>query len=243
MDRSVQKSQEISYRPFQKELGSVILKSMSTEIASINEAPTRGRPRNFDDDAVLDALVQLFWEQGYEATSMTDIVAATGLNKSSLYSSFGSKDELFEMALTRYVDFRAGMMAQVIGSGTEGLSDVTMLIEYLWTEVNDMGEQRGCLAINTGSEMGTRDQGVTDIGRRYRSLLRDGLSTAFTRAADNGEIDAENIPTYTSLMLSFVIGTAVMVRSGAPNEEIRGQLDAAVRMVESWRLDQETSPS
>ncbi len=216
---------------------------MSTEIASVNEAPSRGRPRKFDDDAVLDALVQLFWEKGYEATSLADIVAATGLNKSSLYSSFGSKDELFEMALSRYVDARAGMMSQVVGNGTQGLDDVKMLFEYLWSEVNDMGEHRGCLAINTGTEMGTRDQGVADIGIRFRSQMRDGLSMAFTRAADNGEIEAENIVTYTSLMLSFIIGTAVMVKSGAPNEEIRSQLDAAVKTTESWRLDQRSSPS
>jgi len=66
--------------------------------------------------------------------------------------------------------------------------------------------------------------------------MRDGLSKAFTRAAEQGEIDPENIVTYTSLIVSFIIGTAVMVRSGAPNEELRGQLDAALKMLESWRL-------
>jgi AcrR family transcriptional regulator len=209
---------------------------MSTEIAATEEAPSRGRPRKFDDDAVLEALVQLFWEKGYEATSMTDIVSATGLNKSSLYSSFGSKDELFEMALSRYIDFRAGMISNVVGDGTRGLDDVTMLFEYLWAEINDIGEHRGCLAINTGTEMGSRNQGVADLSDRYRSLMRDGLSKAFTRAAERGEIDVENVVTYTSLMVSFIIGTAVMVRSGAPNGELRGQLDAATKLVESWRL-------
>jgi hypothetical protein len=100
-----------------------------------------------------------------------------------------------------------------------------------------MGEHRGCLAINTGTEMGTRDKGVSDIASRYRTLMREGLSKAFTRAANRGEIDAENIVTYTSLMLSFLIGTAVIVRSGATNEELRGQLDAAAKTIESWRLE------
>lgn len=236
MDRSVQNCQDISYRLFQKSWRTATVSFVSTEIASADETSTRGRPREFDDDAVLDALVQLFWEQGYEATSMADIVTATGLNKSSLYNSFGSKDELFEMALSRYVDFRAGMMSRLIGDGTKGLDDVTMLFEYLWTEVDGGGEHRGCLAINTGTEMGTRDQGVTAIGTRYRSLMRDGLSQAFTRAAEMGEIDPENIETYTSLIVSFIIGTAVMVRSGAPNEELRGQLDAAIKTVQTWRL-------
>ena len=66
--------------------------------------PTRGRPRTFDEEAVLDALTALFWRQGYEATSMADIVEASGLNKSSLYNTFGSKQELFATILDRYVD-------------------------------------------------------------------------------------------------------------------------------------------
>lgn len=209
---------------------------MSTDFVIQNETSARGRPRQFDDDAVLDALVQLFWQQGYEATSMADIVAATGLNKSSLYNSFGSKDQLFEMALRRYVDFRAGMMSELIGDDSQGLNAVINFFEHLWTEVDEMGEHRGCLAINTGTEMGTRDSGVANIGARYRSIMRDGLSQAFTRAAEMGEIDAENVETYTSLIVSFIIGTAVMVRSGAPNEELRGQIDAAIKTVDAWRL-------
>ena len=63
---------------------------------------TRGRPRSFDPDTVLDKAQEVFWRQGYEGTSYTDLTAATGLNKPSLYAAFGDKEALFAAALDRY---------------------------------------------------------------------------------------------------------------------------------------------
>ena len=72
---------------------------------------------------VLDVVVELFWTKGYEATSISDIVEATGLNKSSLYNTFGPKNDLFEAAVERYLDMRTAMMTEVVGDGTAGLDD------------------------------------------------------------------------------------------------------------------------
>lgn len=72
----------------------------------------RGRPRNFEPDLVLENAMQLFWSQGYEATSLQDLLLATGLSKSSLYESFGNKQSLFEAAFTRYFDIRARQMRE-----------------------------------------------------------------------------------------------------------------------------------
>jgi AcrR family transcriptional regulator len=208
---------------------------MSTDSATQNEGSTRGRPRKFNDDAVIDAMVQLFWTQGYEATSMADIVAATGLNKSSLYSSFGSKDELFEMALNRYVDTRATMLFSILEHGTTGLADITTLLDSVWSQVSDGDDHRGCLAVNASTELGQREPAIIEIGSRYRADLASGLRATFSRAAELGEIDLVNIETYTVMIASFLIGTAVNVRAGATNHEIRAQLDAAQMILDMWR--------
>jgi AcrR family transcriptional regulator len=210
---------------------------MSTDVAPEIAVPARGRPRKFTDTAVLDALVALFWEQGYESTSLADIVAATGLNKSSLYNSFGSKEELFQMALNRYADARSEMMFTVLGQGTRGLDDVTAWFEGLWSEVTAGGNRHGCLVVNTSTEFGQREPGVTDIGTRFAARIADGLRAAFTRAANLGEVDPENIEAYTAMIASFMVGVAVTVRSGATNQEIRAQLDAAEKVLDTWRLE------
>jgi len=60
------------------------------------------RTREFDEEKVLEAAMQLFWEKGYEATSLSDLTARMGIQRPSIYSTFGDKKELFEAALRRY---------------------------------------------------------------------------------------------------------------------------------------------
>ena len=210
------------------------VRGMSTTEATVEPAP-RGRPRQFDDDAVIEAVVQLFWRQGYEATSMADVVEATGLNKSSLYNSFGSKDALFRQALETYVDQRATMLTVVLVEGSAGLDDLHRLLDGFWMEIEQGGDHRGCLAVNTSTELGDRDDVVLAIGTRYRTMMRDALTAALTRAADAGEIDPAMVEDYVGVLLSFMLGTAVIVRSGAPDAEIAAQLDAARTIIDSWR--------
>ena len=66
-----------------------------------------GRPISFDKDAALEAAMLLFWERGYEGTSMADLTQAMGLNPSSIYAAFGDKHALFSLAVKRYMDSRA----------------------------------------------------------------------------------------------------------------------------------------
>ena len=196
---------------------------------------TRGRPREFDQDLVLDAVVQLFWEKGYEATSISDIVEATGLNKSSLYNAFGSKDTLFERALNRYVDARTSMLSSLLEEGTGGLDDLLGLVDILWAEVSSGGDHRGCLAVNTSTELGLRDETVVKVGERYRSLMRTAVSAALERAAAAGEISSDQIAAYANLMVSFMLGASVIVRSGASNDEVLQHVEAGRSMIEGWR--------
>lgn len=206
---------------------------MSNETAATK---TRGRPREFDDEAVLDSLVQLFWEQGFEATSMNDIVQTSGLSKSSLYNTFGSKDELFERALNRYVDLRSSMLTTALVNGTSGLEDLGTFFDLMWAEVDSMDDHRGCLAVNTSTELGQRDQGVVNVGSRYRTIMRSAFHATLQRAAVLGEIDPKQVDSYTNVLVSFVMGTAVIVRSGADNDELFGQIEAARSMIDGWRL-------
>ncbi|MGI9608434.1 MAG: TetR/AcrR family transcriptional regulator [Acidimicrobiales bacterium] len=196
---------------------------------------TRGRPREFDDAAVLESLTDLFWAKGFEATSMADIVEATGLNKSSLYNAFGSKEAMFGLAVNHYVDNRAQMLTDFLEHGEQGLDDVMMMFDVMWREV-ESGDQRGCLAVNTSTELGPTDERAVEISTRYRETLRGSFRAAFGRAADRGEIDPTQIDAYANMITSMVFGMAVVVRGGAPKHEIKAHLDAARSVVDGWRV-------
>lgn len=201
-----------------------------------SSATVRGRPREFDDETVLDAVVHLFWNKGYEATSVADIVDTTGLSKSSLYSAFGSKDALFEKALNRYIDFRSVMLTEILVDGSGGLDDFDILLDFMWSQVAEGEDYRGCLAVNTSTELGTREPKVVAAGQRYREVLHEALVAPLERAADRGEIAAGRVDLYANILASAMLGMAVLVRSGAESSEIRSNFDSIRELIDSWRI-------
>ena len=77
-----------------------------------------GRPINFDKDAALEAAMLLFWERGFEGTSMADLTQARGLSPSSIYTAFGDKQALFALAAKRYLDNPAQYVARALAEPT-----------------------------------------------------------------------------------------------------------------------------
>ncbi len=195
---------------------------------------SRGRPRSFDEDEVLDALVGLFWERGFGAASLSEIVETSGLNKSSLYNTFGSKDAMFERVLTRYMDTREATFNEAMAEGT--LDALLGFVELMRMEVNSEIGGRGCLAINSSTELGLHSDSVTELANRYRSMLRDGLSGPLARAEQAGEIAPGMAPVYADVIMSFAMSTAVTIRSGAGAGEINALLDSMATLIESWRI-------
>ena len=199
-----------------------------------NVERSRGRPRGFDEDEVLDALMGLFWERGFEAASLNEIVAASGLNKSSLYNTFGSKDQLFERVLTHYMDFRESIFNEAMATGT--LDTLLGFLEMMRSEVNSEVGCRGCLAVNASTELGLRSHPVIELSHRYRDMMRNGLRGPLGRAEQGGEIASGMADVYADVMMSFVMSAAVAIRSGAEGKEINAMIDSMTKLIESWRV-------
>ena len=96
-----------------------------------------GRPREFDADEALDAAMGAFWAKGYESTSLSDLTAATGLHKGSLYQAFGDKHSLFIEALRRYLNEMLRRNREALEAGAtplEGLRDLAHALVDLASE-------------------------------------------------------------------------------------------------------------
>jgi len=159
------------------------------------------RPRNFDEDRALDAAMHTFWEKGYEATSTQDLCEATGLGRSSVYNTFKSKHDLFERALSRYIDSTTAVQLAILGDSR--LSAVERIRVLLNTIVDTEMEHRagdrslGCLTVNTTVEMAARDPQAAqilarDTARRLASLrdvLQEGQRDgSVTSTRDSGAL-------------------------------------------------------
>lgn len=207
--------------------------TLSVMPAAASPTKGRGRPRAFDEDQVLDALVELFWEHGYEAASMTDIVECAGLNKSSLYNAFGSKDELFFTVLDRYIDGREQMLREALSEG--GIDALVgffeMQREMMLTEIG----AKGCMAVNTSTELGLRDERAVTMSDRYRTMLREGIRRPLAWSAERGEVDATLVDAYTESLVSAMFGLSVSARAGASQSELEHLLDSLLALVKSWK--------
>ena len=195
-------------------------------MTSADSSPKIGRPREFDRDAVLIAVVDLFWEKGFAATSMGDVVERTGLSKSSLYGAFGSKEALYSTALDRYLADHRIMVASVLLDGCHGLGDVDAFFDRISEQVDHEGEDRGCLAVNTSTELGSAEPALVEQGARHRSFLREGFTIALRRAVELGEFDERRVDAMADVLVATVLGLAVMIRGGASADEISSHLES-----------------
>src|ERR1700751_6489595 len=122
------------------------------------------RPRGFDCDHVVDRAMELFWTQGYDATSVSDLTAGLGVHPGSLYRTFGDKNALFLGALERYRQSQARPLAPALLAGGPVLPRIRAVLAGLIELAAEESKPRGCLAANTGGELLPGDKAVAGGG-------------------------------------------------------------------------------
>src|SRR5271156_3436238 len=185
------------------------------------EARRRGRPRQYDPDRALADAAATFWKHGYAGTSLDDLVAATGMNRPSLYAAFGDKGDLYLKTLERY-------QRKSRAKSIELLADQPPLRIFLTRfydgalEIYRAGsdEARGCYSISTAPAQATVDPAV-------RAFLNDSirgtdafLADLIGKARERGEVAASADPSALAQIATATLHTiAVRSRVGAPRKE------------------------
>lgn len=196
---------------------------------------SRGRPRLFDEDAVLDELTALFWRKGYSQTSMADLVDASGVHKSSLYSTFGTKEELFAKILQRYLADRMDMFSKLVEQVGPGIDGIHAFLELLRGDLVAGTGQWGCLLVNSSSELSGTAPGFEDFGIAFRKALRERLRVLIRQAEPEGTAANNVTDQRTDLFMTFMLGLNLTVRGGADENEIGRVIDAMQATVNTWR--------
>ena len=147
------------------------------------------RPREFDRDVVLDRAMRVFWTRGYEAASIQRLVARMGIQRGSLYATFGDKRALFFAALDRYDRVATARLLAALerpGSGKTAIRDFFRLKVELALQP---GRPRGCLVTNSATELAARDRGTATKVGAVLAKLEAGFHRVVVRAQQAGEID------------------------------------------------------
>ena len=152
-----------------------------------------GRPRSFDRDAVLDAVVETFHRHGLAGTTYDLLERATGLRRQSLVYAFGDKRALFQAALARYAERRIDEFAACLaapGSPAAGLQAAFAL----WLEDARDRAHPGCFLVNTAGELGRRDKALAATVEKATARLIVAFEDAFTRARAAKELRTDGEP-------------------------------------------------
>lgn len=173
-----------------------------------------GRNKEFDPGATLQAALELFWRKGYEATSMQDLVEHLGINRGSIYATYGSKRELYLKALDRYCEGEGSAALELLSRPGPALPGVRAFLLGFAEESRQDRDRKGCLVTNTATELLPDDE---QAGRRVETALRDvetALTGALIRAKAQGEL-AENAQprALARFLVTFIQGIRVIAKT------------------------------
>jgi len=194
----------------------------------------RGRPPTFDRDEVLNRLLFLFWEKGYDGTSQADMIERAGISSSSLYGTFGNKPDIFDAAAGRYNAMMWGALAP-LRDGTGGLEDVAGFLRGVAEQTRHGQTPPGCLMVRTMTELGGRPSAPPTAEQRtctYREQITAAVQTALSRAAEMGEIAVAEVGPKTLLVLTIMLGA--MAVAVTDREAGAVMLDGGGAMVSEW---------
>lgn len=199
------------------------------------------RPRNYERQAVIAAAEEAFWTSGFLATGIDDLERATGLGRSSLYLAFGSKQALFQEAIALYeAGFLGTMLATVEGPGAR-LKEAAAFFSGLAVHFRDPASRRGCLVVNSITELAARDPAFTPLAARLAGRFRTAFSNALRGAVANGDMERGLLDRRSKLLASSALGVWVIVR--ADPEAAASSCRAIAREIGSWSANGSSSAS
>ena len=190
----------------------------------------------FDREEALDAAARLFWSKGYDAASVQDLEAATGLGRGSLYNAFGGKEALFLAALERYAATVATPVSAAL-DGREIGAGLRALFGGMIARMETPGRPKGCLLVNSclGAE------GAPE-GRRFAAAalrgMEDAFDEAFARARDAGALPESAKPRALARFFSAVAQSlGLLHRSGASREALEDVAETALAALPRGTVD------
>ena len=177
------------------------------------------RKKEFDPDQVVEKAIQIFWDRGYENTSMQDLLTFLGIGRGSFYDTFSSKHHLFLLALKGYSREQL--------QGLKALLETMELEEAITWIFNSQVEEslsdsrsKGCFLTNTTAELAARDKDISDILSRHRSRCLELLEGAFS--ATKSKRDAQRNSLF---VINSLDGINVLARKNPSREELKDLVD------------------
>lgn len=193
------------------------------------------RPREFDEDAVLDAAVQCFRDRGYEATSVRDLIEKTGVTGASLYNAFGDKRALYRRALDHYVAASVADRIRRCGAKAPRAAIEAFFAEILQRSLADP-ERKGCMLVNAALDVAPHDAGcreaVADVLGRMEAFFHDCVTRGQADGSITAALSADDLARH---LLGVLMGVRVLARVRPERALLEGVVAPSLALLDPGR--------
>lgn len=190
----------------------------------------RGRPREFCVDDALAKALRVFWEKGYEGTSLNDLTEAMGITRPSLYAAFGNKEALFRKALDLYETEKMHYVGSALTEPTARRVAETMLRGAV-ENVSSSEDPHGCLRVIASVACGEEAQSIRDEVLERGKVVHQSIVERFERAKVEGDLPAQvDVLGLTDLLKALVQGISIQAGQGASRAELDRLVDTGLMM-------------
>ncbi|MEU5903096.1 TetR/AcrR family transcriptional regulator [Micromonospora sp. NPDC047527] len=190
---------------------------------------TGGRPRAFDEEAVLDRAVEVFWRHGYEGASLSTLTSAMGINRPSLYATFGNKEQLFQRAFARYHETQLTSARAALEQPT-AYAVIEAFLRASADGLTASDHPAGCLSIQGGLACSPENARIAEILAAGRADTESALEERLSRAGTEGDLpDGMDARALARFVMALSEGHAVHAAAGATREDLQASVDIALR--------------
>lgn len=186
------------------------------------------RPKEFDVDTALQSALEVFWQKGYEATSMQDLVAAMGIQKASLYATFTDKHTLYVTALRRYQQMVLDGLTAQLSKASSPITAVREFLAEVAESVAGREGRRGCFCINANTELASHDTEVAEQLRAHNQRMEALLAATLERAKSQGELAKKtDCAALATFLLGIVVALNVLGKQRATHQQLQALVEHA----------------
>ncbi len=190
------------------------------------------RTKAFNEQDVLEKAIDLFWKKGYHATSMQDLVEHLGINRASLYSTFGNKETLFERAILHYRATSQRGLRSFLFSQPDVRTGLTELFRRAIDESVSDPDRKGCFVVNTVTELAPHDQKIKKMADENQQGFLDILTTYLQAGVDRGEISSDkDLPAIAMLLFTLYNGLKVVGKVELDGARLERAIQVALRAI------------
>ncbi|GAA4620119.1 TetR/AcrR family transcriptional regulator [Actinoallomurus vinaceus] len=191
---------------------------------------TRGRPRTFDPDTALRQALEVFWERGYEGTSLNDLVAAMGIASASIYACFGSKEDLFRKVMALYGTTSGGPPRRALSEQPTARAAIEAMLGATADEITRPDAPRGCMLILAAPTGAVENHAVREFLAGLRRGMLGEIRDRLARGVTDGDLTVSlaELDAIARYYTTVVQGLSIQARDGATRAELEAVITCAM---------------